>query len=317
MTIALPTNPDGEQYEDLVISTLLVLGYFVETNMTLSQEGKEILELDVVATPLGGSEDDRVLHEVKKGGFSFTNVFKLYGQRLYLGINAGQLVSLKGANEDHLPIYRSKGKEVNISICHFPLDAEKATCLAEEKNSLALPIKEKIVPSVWYTHIARRVALTSLRTAYKQNKGIAEYANARAYQFSSKASFFQKTALARAETLYKAYLDNPKLSGRLVSHISTQHSVTEPSVWTQARDTHEHLDVQSLMDLESLVRFSILKNAFDDYVSRGDAPPPSETVSLGDISFDVPRHNLPQSYYAGDALKNGHIFSSHSQLDRI
>ena len=53
MAISLPKAPDGHQFEDYVAASLRALGYFVETRITLRENKKDILELDVVTTPSG------------------------------------------------------------------------------------------------------------------------------------------------------------------------------------------------------------------------------------------------------------------------
>lgn len=312
MTISLPTNPDGEQFEDLIVSSLLIMGNFVESNMVLSKDGKEILELDVVASPIGHVENARVLYEVKKEGFNFSNVFKLYGQMTHLGIHNGCLVSMRGASESHLPIYESKGKELGISMCAFLIedDCLDLNVLCEEQNSISLELKEIFVFSLWYLNIARRVALAKLRHQCRTNKDVEAFSNAKAYLFATRSSFFEKTAIGRAESLYKAYLDHPKLSEALVKYWAEQKSEKEDYIWEKARDTHESLDIQCVMDLESLARFSILKNAFDDFSVRGEAPPPSSEIKVGEYSFEIPKHDLPLSYFDGLERLNTHPHGS-------
>lgn len=299
MPISLPPDPTGEQFEDLIVSVLLTLGYFVESNMILSQDGKEILELDVVATPVGEGSSARTLFEVKKESFNFTKTFKLYGQKIYLGINNACLVSMRGASEEHLSVYQAKGNELGVSMCAFPLRNVDITSLREKKNGLQTEKAHSIVAAIWYQNIARRVALSELRKQCKSLHGVASYENAKKYLFTTRASFFQKNALTRAETLYKAYFDNPKLSGSLVSYIAQSKGVGEDSIWEKVRDTHEHLDIQCIMDLESVARFVIVKNALDDAFERGDAPPPSSRIEFAGLSIDIPRHDLPQKYFAG------------------
>jgi hypothetical protein len=154
MPISLPHDPDGEQYEDLIVSVLLTLGYFVESNMILGQDGKEILELDVVATPVGEGSNARTLFEVKKEGFNFTNAFKLYGQKIYLEIDNACLVSMRGASEEHLPIYQGIGDELGISMCPFPLTGVDITSLRDQKNGLPIEKVRSIVGALWYQNIA-------------------------------------------------------------------------------------------------------------------------------------------------------------------
>ncbi len=308
MTISLPTNPDGEQFEDLIVSSLLIMGNFVESNMVLSQDGKEILELDVVASPIGRDENARVLYEVKKEGFNFSNVFKLYGQMTHLGIHNGCLVSMRGASENHLPIYESKGKELGINMCAFIVDDNglNLNVLCEEQNCVNIKYKEKFAYSIWYLNIARRVSLAKLRHQCRNNKNVEAFNNAKSYLFATRSSFFEKTAIGRAESLYRSYLDHPKLSEALVKYWAVQKSEKEDSIWEKARDTHESLDIQCVMDLESLARFSILKNAFDDFSIRGEAPPPSSEFTVGEYSFEIPKHDLPPSYFEGLERINKH-----------
>jgi hypothetical protein len=109
MPITLPTSPNGEQYEDFVVASLKVLGYFAESRLTLREGGKEVLELDVVATPAGASGKDRQLFEAKKDAFHFTNIFKLFGQRTYLQIANACLVGLKTPDALHMPVFEARG----------------------------------------------------------------------------------------------------------------------------------------------------------------------------------------------------------------
>ncbi|MEC5127124.1 hypothetical protein VSU19_10215 [Verrucomicrobiales bacterium BCK34] len=306
MPLSLPNNPTGEQFEDLVVSALTVLGYFVESNMTLSHDGKEILELDVVATPVGEGAPARILFEVKKDRFNFTNTFKLYGQKQYLGIGEACLVSMRGANEDHLPVYQSKGKELGVRMCSFPLDGINLTSLGEQKNGLTEQQQARLVAPLWYQNICRRIALSELRRRCKENQKEEAFRKARSYLFTTRASFFQREPLARAETLYQAYFDHPKLSGSIVTHRAKSKKNSEDELWKKARDSHQLLDVQCVMDLESVARFVIVKNALDDAFERGDDPRPSYALKFGEISLDIPRHNLPPKYFDGLKMLKEH-----------
>ena len=75
--------------------------------------------------------------------------------------------------------------------------------------------------------------------------------------------------------------------------------MTVDSIWSKVRDTHEHLDIQCTMDLESIARFVIMKKALDDAFERGEAPPPTSRIEFEGSSFDMPRHDLPQKYFNG------------------
>jgi hypothetical protein len=59
MTITLPADPSEVQYEDFVAALLLASGYFIEPRLKFRDNGVELLELDVVATPANEKYLDR------------------------------------------------------------------------------------------------------------------------------------------------------------------------------------------------------------------------------------------------------------------
>src|SRR5206468_3160907 len=73
MTITLPADPSEAQYEDFVAAFLLAGGYFIEPRLKFRDNGVELLELDVVATPANEKYLDRILVEAKSGGWGFAD----------------------------------------------------------------------------------------------------------------------------------------------------------------------------------------------------------------------------------------------------
>src|SRR4051812_6024939 len=113
MQIDLPKIPTGEQYEDYIAATLRASGYFIESRIVLREGGSELLELDVVATPSGTDYAKRELFEAKKKGPGFGELFKLFGQRMYLGIDNACLVTLDLSGSS-APVLSAKGKELGV-----------------------------------------------------------------------------------------------------------------------------------------------------------------------------------------------------------
>ena len=74
MTVRLPKDPKDDQYEDLITACILGLGYFVESNLHLREESTEVLELDVVATPVDDPRTGTVLLEAKSGSSRYEMV---------------------------------------------------------------------------------------------------------------------------------------------------------------------------------------------------------------------------------------------------
>ena len=313
MPITLPKTPDGAQYEDLVVAGLRALGYFVESQMILRESSKEVLEIDAVATPGGGHPESRILFEAKKERFSFPNVFKLFGQRTYLGLRQATLVSMNGCEAQYLPAYQSIGEKLGVVCRHFPASPGEVTMLAQSSNELDDDERKKVAAVSWYQQIARRIALAALVAQCKSHSDAAPYSDVRRYLFNVRASFFQGTPLERAESLYSAYLSTPKLAGKCLAAIEGS---SEPSdaAWGRVNDTHEHVWVQAIMQLEWAARLVIVKNAYDDLVLRGGDPPPSASLKIGTLSLDVPLHALPASFNAGLQKLREHPHAAHLPL---
>jgi hypothetical protein len=304
MAISLPNAPDGEQYEDFVIACVQIMGNFVEPRLLLRQGKNDVLELDAVATPLGESVGARVIYEAKKNRFKFSDAFKLFGQRTYLGIPRAVLVSLEGAEEEYLPIYQAKGKELGVQMCYLPFPKFDLLKVLPKYNSLREDELGPALTSAWYGNIARRLALASLQEKYRENIALALFQAIRKYLFKIREAFFIKEAIARAEALYDAYLQFPGLTGEAIKYISeTTGRSTEKlqqAIWTD----EEFPWAQAILDLECTGRIAIFKNAFDDRSTRGDKPIPTVPWKILDTAVDLPKHSLPKSFDRGlDALK--------------
>lgn len=322
MTITLPKSPDGDQYEDFVAACLRALGYFTETRLVLRDKQKEILELDIVATPLGDTTGEAELFEAKKDGMSFTNVFKLFGQRTYLKIPRACIASMNSVDSNHLPVYETRGKEMGVRICHFPLETSNATALAQSRNDLTDKERSAVVEVAWFQHIAKRVALAAFNRKCSAPAAPLICQRARAYLFGVYTGFFQSTPLARAEALYSAWVATPKLAGEAVATLAGEKGADEFRIWNQVNDGETHLWVQMIMHLETTARLRIVKNALDDFLTRGGAPPPMTVLKIGSVSLDIPLHSLPSSFHKGleslkqspHALRLPYLFQVYAEL---
>jgi len=305
MTIKLPEDPSGPQFEDHVSAALKALGYFVESRLILKDGEKEVLELDHIASPALGPSKDRVLYEVKRDAISFPNLFKLFGQRTWLGIPRARLISLSAPQSSHLPVYEARGKELGVDVCvHDPTNGP-LNAIAPQLNALTSTEIGIITGVGWYQEIAERLAWAQFTTRRKARKDSVALANVREYAFSLHSAFFLPTPLARAEALYSAYLDKPKMSGAALAEILAPGQA-ESALWNKVNDDGEHYWLQSIMRLEWTARLQIVKNALDDYLKHGAAPPPTTTLKLGTLALTIPLHPLPTSFHAGLASLAAH-----------
>jgi hypothetical protein len=312
MAITLPKTPDGNQFEDFVAASLRALGYFIETRVVLRESKKEVLELDIVATPIGDSVENRELYEAKKSAPSFPNLFKLYGQRMYLGIDRACLVTLEDAEVQYKPIYDAIGVEVGVRPCCHKIDYKQLTNLAPAKNGLNDEQRKAVAITAWFLQIAKRIAQADLVDNCRANRGVDLYDKLREYAFKVSASFFARTPLERAEVLYAAYFDHPKLTGDIVSSLAAEKGLKEGDLWNKLNNTHEHLWVQSHMLMEWVSRVAIIKHALDHVILAKGAPLPTLTLKVGTKSYEVIKYNLPPRFVNG--LKTLHAHSHSLKL---
>lgn len=298
MTITLPKDPSGPQLEDHVAAVLKALGYFVESRLILQDNRKDILELDHIASPAMGTSTSRVLFEVKRTAIKFPNLFKLYGQRIFLDIDEACLVGLDVPNAEHLPVYKARGEQLGVRICPYTTDGSNYTALAPQLSALSKEELGVVVSVGWFQEIAKRLAWAAFLKERKARPSSVELSNVREYSFSLHAAFFLPKPLERAEALYSAYLNTPKMSGAALAEVRTG-SQTEEAQWNKVNDTNALPWAQAIMRLEWTARLQIVKNALDDYLIRGKAPPPHTTLQVGALSLSVPLHALPSSFHAG------------------
>src|SRR5437667_11461044 len=92
MPISLPKQPTGDQFEEAVAAWLRAAGYFSENRTVFDYEGREVLELDVVASPVSEEFLNRILVDAKKSTAGFGDIFKIFGWRTFLKIPQGCIV---------------------------------------------------------------------------------------------------------------------------------------------------------------------------------------------------------------------------------
>lgn len=84
-------TPHGKELEDATVALMSLSGYYLSTQLVERPYGDdEVMELDALAVRLagqaGGNAAHRVTLEAKSGtGWGYSQVFKLLGQKQYLG----------------------------------------------------------------------------------------------------------------------------------------------------------------------------------------------------------------------------------------
>jgi len=262
MTINLPKNPDGDQYEDLVSAWLQALGFYIETRLILKEGGRDVLELDVVATP---SDDIRgsVLVDAKRKTASFSDAFKISGWRIYLGIDDGCIVHGAELDEHHTGAFAALSPEIGVHVHHMNEDTtEPGTCLRNSTGA-SQELVDAAASAGWFRQIALRLAYASFLSACRGQAGDPLYDGALAYDRAVQASFFTRTPIRRVGALYDAYKRNPKLTGQFVKKVASTKGVEEKAVWSDLTTSHDMLWLQYVMLLEHRARIAIIKSALE------------------------------------------------------
>jgi len=296
MTLTLPTNPTGEQFEDLLSATLRANGYFTETRVTLRESKHEVLEIDVLASPVGGGPDTERLFEAKKDPDIFTSIFKLFGQRTYLGMQSACLVSARPIPARHADLLNKKAAEMSVGLCQHGLGAGDLDTAAPVHSGLDDDERQRLTVAGWYANIARRIAQDSFVREMAVHKAVEPYASARDYYVEVQNSVFMRGPLARVEHLYKAYHDSPNLTGTFVTTAAAADGVTEKAVWDDIDNKPERLWLQYMMALEHSARLAIMKNALQHTIATGKGTVETFTITFGDASAEVPVHLLPERF---------------------
>jgi len=261
MTVKLPDNPREADYEDLVASCFLGLGYFIETNLVLRDDTTDVLELDVVATSAAEPLVCSILVEAKSGSApGFSDVFKMFGWMTYLGINLGMLVRKKEIDKSKQEALERVASKTGVEVLCFDPDVMGLSSLPDAPINMPDDFRTHLITGTWWGRIGQRVCMKSFYSLVK-SLGSPGATAARRYKESVDNSFFAKRPLGRARRLYKAYAEAPKMSGQLVDELGAGDSERTKAVWDEARGSSERRGVQYCMVLEGRARLGILKNA--------------------------------------------------------
>ncbi len=172
MTITLPTQPTGKQFEEAVAAFVRSIGYFTENRTVFDYEGREILELDVVASPISDDFTKRILVDAKKSTAGFADIFKIYGWRTFLKIPRGCIAhgSAMGAHE--IAAFKEVCPKLEVYADSFEIGASKPP-LMESVPTINVGAPEELRRTAaavgWYGLIADRLVLESFRALRKKN----------------------------------------------------------------------------------------------------------------------------------------------------
>lgn len=266
MPINLPKQPNGYQFEEAVSAKIRSLGYFTENRTILDHEGREILELDVVASPASDAFLGRILVDAKKDTAGFSDIFKIYGWRTFLKIPRGCIIHGNPTDAPALAAFREICPKLDVHTSHFDLSASITNPFDTIPlvNSSVEEVQRQTVASVgWYQLIADRLALEDFHKVRKANSSDALFARVRQYRRACHLAFFESDPLKRVEFLYNAFKEDPGISKACVEWQAARSGKSIKDIWSAVRDTNQFPWIQHVMTLEARARVLIIKNGVE------------------------------------------------------
>lgn len=301
--ISLPDAPTGYLYEDAVTALIRARGYYTETRMKLDKDGRELLELDAVASPASENMTLKVLIDAKSGKTGFKDIFKIYGWRIFLDIPKGCVVrnSVPVVDEN---VFREYENELSVFVRKLSTDSfEEMDDLFPSLFNNDDETELELFTTGWYAGIAERLCIDDYNDFKKENKKESIVDNVKKYEKACMLSFFEKNPLVRVNQLYAAFRECPNISGKCVEYIAEKEDEDENEILKKVRDTNKYPWIQYVMMLEHRARLLIVKNAVesmdryddDDLISKFELylTPLNFKKSFGKLRNNKNKYNIP------------------------
>ncbi|RMH27506.1 MAG: hypothetical protein D6692_07590 [Planctomycetota bacterium] len=310
VTITLPKNPHGEDYEDLVGAYLLALGYFIETNLHLREGTVEILELDIIATPTTNPLSEAVLLDAKSGKSGFADIFKMFGWMKYLDISKGCVVrtqSPDASKRDAMEVVK-QATNVHVATLDLASDVVDLACLDGASIAMTDDVRTSILSAAWYGRIGQRKCLRAFIDFCKSEGDSVEAVKAAIdYRWAIEQAFLAPKPIRRASRLYSAYSASPQVTGGLIAHVAGGDATQEKAEWEKVRDLPERLGFQYSLMLENTARLGIVKNALLHLLDKESQPSTPKPKGPQEIDWSAfSEWTMPESFRTGLAALKAH-----------
>ncbi len=305
MAIQLPSEPREASYEDLITACLTGLGFFVEANLHLREETTEILELDVVATPVENPIEGVLLLDAKSGKTGIADIFKVFGWRTFLNIPNGCIVRPIEPDENRKPAIAKLSRETSVHVATVNLKNFDLACIPLQSVAIAEDTRDKLIENAWYGRIGKRLCIQDF-TQFTKREDLKSSAKARTYRWAIEQSFFARQPLERARAVYDAYQAAAGVTGIVIDELVGASGLKAKDVWDQPRDTKDRKAIQFCMMMEHTARLRVVKNALIHLIQKENGGGTNEEA----FHRMVDEWAMPMSYRNGMALLQKHEFRS-------
>lgn len=124
VTLQLPNLPKNCYYEDYVAAILNAGGYYLDRSVHRTEDGLDLLELDVVATKFDANHYEDTIVEVKSGGWGIKDLFKVNGWLNYLLHKKAAFIYQVAPNGKDETIMQAVAKNLGIDLLSNPMLAD-------------------------------------------------------------------------------------------------------------------------------------------------------------------------------------------------
>ena len=264
MTISLPKKPDGYQFEEAMAAAARAIGYFIEARTILDHEGREVLELDVVASPATKDFQSKVLLDAKRTTAGFADVFKIYGWRVFLKIPKGCVVFGGEAEGRDIAAFKEVCPKLSVYAEHFDISKELALSALPVLNNGAEEKLRLIARLIgWYELTAERLCNKDYQDQKKTNQGEEIFSRVHQYRRASQLAFFESDPLKRVELLYDAFKKDPHITGACIDWQAAKSGKDTKIILDAVLDSPKFPWIQHVLALETKARILIIKNGLE------------------------------------------------------
>lgn len=301
MEVNLPELPKGKEFEEFISAYFQSSGLYVERNI-IDKGVEEVLELDIITTDYNKIPPSIKLHEIKSGGWGFSDIFKLRGWIDYLNIPSALLVV--NNNKDNIEFIKEKVNPLAVDLAVVEKLENTASALYDFYPSET--INEEDV-SVWrFSYWVERKLIHLLNQKKKAHKDKRSYRAIEQYYYDvSSGIFFTENISTRVEMLYDSFRKHPRLSAKCANELVGGSFEDDPASLPKKifSDTYYDCkinDIQISTFVEHRARVALLKSAVD-FKLYEKAGITSKTESyLEFLGVKIPSLNfLPHTFATG------------------
>ena len=306
ISLQLPSIPKDCYYEDYVAAILNAGGYYLDRSVHRTEDGLDLLELDVVATKFEVDHYRNTIVEVKSGGWGIKDLFKVNGWLTYLSHEHAAFIYQTSSSDgkDEATI-QNVARELKIELLSNPVLADgniDDTAILQSFGIDLVKVPKYVIRTLRYSYDLERVMLDYIHAYAKENEGY-QTPN-RVYHYFRKLdeSFFIKDSLERLRFLSDLAMEHKNIACILDNELKGK-GVLQPEQCTKFDNLYEIENpnvmqcrpVDVALYVQLLNRLLVLKG-ITEYILTPKTPANSWFEELlADMSYNAQNSNITQA----------------------